>query len=89
MYMVQGMNDSTGIPKGFMAGHKFVSLPTYTALLNHGAADRGTRAVVASLRTPVPCTRQQFVACGTTGRSFLITCQPLILHLSHALQVVI
>lgn len=67
--------------EGLMAGQQLLSLPTGTALFQHGAAQCGAGAVVAALCTPVTATGQQLVARGSTRRSFLITCQPFVLHL--------
>lgn len=68
-------------PKGFMAGQQLAGLATGTALVQHGSTQQGAGAVVAALCTAVAAAGQQLVACGSTRRGFLITCQPLILHL--------
>lgn len=74
-------------PEGFMARQQLVGLSTGTALLQHGSTEQGAGAVVAALCTVVAATGQQLVACGSTWGSFLITCQPLILHLPHSASV--
>ena len=77
-------------PEGFMAGQQLMGFPTGAALFQHGPAECGAGAMVAALCTPVPATRQQFVACGPTWRSFFVACQPLILHLpSSSLKTVV
>ena len=64
-----------------MARHYFVGLAADTGLLQHGTAGSGAWPLVAPLSAVVPPARQQLVTGSTTGRSFLITGQPLILHL--------
>ena len=68
--------------EAFMAGQQLLGLPTSAALLQHGSAECGAGPLVAPLCTPVPPTGQQLVTCGPTWRSFFITCQPLVRHLS-------
>ena len=68
-------------PEAFVAGQQLVGLATGTTLVQHGSTQQGAGAVVAALCTAVAAAGQQLIACGSTWGCFLITCQPLILHL--------